>query len=71
MKPKEYIETIVIYGKMVNIGFDDYGQQYILEYVNDYGEIVITECGAYNSNYTDVAKSTIDHEQYLKEIEVA
>lgn len=68
MKPQEYVNTIVVYGKMVNIGIDDYGQQYILEYVNDEGKIVLVECGAYNINYEDVAKSYIDYERYSQEL---
>ena len=68
MKQEEYIKTIVVYNKMVKVGLDDYGQQYILEYVNDEGKIVIIGCGAYNFNYEDVAKSCIDYERYSQEI---
>ena len=60
MKQKEYVKTIVVYGKMVNIGMDDYGQQYFIEYVNNSGELVETGCGAYNHNYEEVAKWCID-----------
>ena len=31
MKQEEYVKTIVVYGKMVNVGMDDYGQQYFIE----------------------------------------
>ena len=67
MKQEEYVKTIVVYGKMVNIGMDDYGQQYFIEYLNDDGEITEIGCGAYNDNYEDVAKFVIDHERYSEE----
>ena len=60
MKQEEYVKTIVVYGKMVNVGMDDYGQQYFIEYVNNNGELVETCCGAYNHNYEEVAKWCID-----------
>ena len=40
MKQEEYVKTIVVYDKMVNIGMDDYGQQYFLEYVDETGQLV-------------------------------
>ena len=60
MKQEEYVKTIVVYGRMVNVGMDDYGQQYFLEYVNEKGELVETCCGAYNHDYEEVAKWCID-----------
>ena len=30
MKQEEYVKTIVVYGKMVNVGMDDCGQQYFI-----------------------------------------
>lgn len=68
MKTNEYIKTIVVYGKMVNVGMDDYGQQYFLEYVNEDGELVEVGCGAYNFDFEDVAKSVIDHRRHSVEI---
>lgn len=67
MKPEEYIKTIVVYGKMVNVGMDDYGQQYFLEFVNNNGELEEIGCGAYNFDYEEVAKSIIDHRRFLIE----
>lgn len=67
MKREEYVKTIVVYGKIVNVGMDDYGQQYFIEYLNDNGEITEIGCGAYNDNYEDVAKFVIDHERYSEE----
>lgn len=68
MKANEYVKTIVVYGKMVNVGMDDCGQQYFLEYVNDNGELVEVGCGAYNFDFEDVAKSVIDHRRHSVEI---
>ena len=67
MKQEEYVKTIVVYGKMVNIGVDYCGQQYFIEFLNDDYEIVEIGCGAYNQDYEDVAKSVIDHERYSQE----
>ena len=68
MKQEEYVKTIVVYGKMVNVGMDDCGQQYFIEYVDDNGELVEVGCGAYNHDYEDVAKSVIDYERRSREI---
>ena len=68
MKPEEYIKTIVVYGKMVNVGMDDYGQQYFIEFVNEDGELVEVGCGAYNNDYEDVAKTMIDYRKHSVEI---
>ena len=46
MKTSEYVKTIVVYGKMVNVGMDDAGQQYFIEYVNANGELVEMGCGS-------------------------
>ena len=67
MKREEYIKTIVVYGKMVNVGMNDYGQQYYIEYLNDNGEIVEVGCGAYNFEVEDIAKSIIDYDRYGRE----
>lgn len=67
MKPEEYVKTLVIYGRMVNIGMDDYGQQYFLEYLADNGELTEVGCGAYETDYVDFAKSFLDYRRYLIE----
>lgn len=67
MKQEEYVKTIVIYGKMINVGMDDYGQQFFLEYVDDNGELQEIGCGAYNSDIEDVAKTIIDRRRYMIE----
>ena len=68
MKREEYVTTIVVYGKMVNVGMDDYGQQYFLEFLNDDGELIEFGCGSYNHDFEDVAKSVIDHRRHCIEI---
>lgn len=68
MKISEYVKTIVVYGKMVNVGMDDAGQQYFIEYVNANGELVEMGCGAYNFDYEDVAKHATDPDRYSREI---
>lgn len=67
MKQEEYVKTIVVYGKMINIGIDDCGQQYFIEFVNDKGELKEFSCGTYNSDYEGVAKSIIDYHRSLVE----
>ena len=68
MKTSEYVKTIVVYGKMVNVGMDDAGQQYFIEYVNANGELVEIGCGSYNFDYEDVAKYATDPDRYSREI---
>ena len=67
MKQEEYVKTIIVYGKMVNIGMDDCGQQYFIEFVNDKGELEELGCGTYNFDYEDVAKTAIDYDRYGRE----
>ena len=67
MKHDEYFKTIVVYGKMINIGLDDAGQEFFLEYVNVCGELVEVGCGAYNLDYEDVAKTVIDYRRHCIE----
>ena len=68
MKTSEYVKTIVVYGKMVNVGMDDAGQQYFIEYVNANGELAEMGCGSYNFDYEDVAKYATDPDRYSREI---
>ena len=53
MKPEEFCKTVVYNGHMVNIGVDDYGQQFFLEYVDENGHLTEFCLGAYNTNYRD------------------
>ena len=56
MKPEEYVTTIVYNGHMINVGEDDYGQQYFLEYLDEDGTLEIAGCGSYNNNYMEVVE---------------
>ena len=55
MKQEEYIKTIVYNDRMINIGQDDAGQTYIIEYLED-GELKEECVGAYVLNYEDYIK---------------
>lgn len=68
MKREEYVKTIVVYGKMVNVGIDDYGQCYFIEFVNDKGELQEVSCGTYNYEIEETAKAVIDHRRLCMEI---
>ena len=51
MKQEEYIKTGVYNGHMYNVGMDDYGQQYFIEYIDENEKLAEVCCGAYNNNY--------------------
>jgi len=52
MRQEEYIKTIVYNNRMINVGLDDYGQTYVIEYLED-GNLK-TECvGPYITDYED------------------
>ena len=51
MNREEFIAIIKLNGRIVNVGLDDNGQCYFLEYVNDKKELVQVSCGTYNTNY--------------------
>ena len=58
MKSEEYVTSLVINGKLVNIGVDDYGQCYFLQYYNeDSKEIEEIGLGTYNEDYEEEAKA--------------
>ena len=52
MKQEEYVKTIVYNGQMINLGQDDTGQTYFLEYAED-GELKEECVGAYVTDYED------------------
>lgn len=52
MKREEYIKTIVYNGNMINIGIDDAGQTYLIEYVED-GQLKEECVGSYIMGYED------------------
>lgn len=50
MKQEEYIKTIIYNDHMINIGIDDAGQTYIIEYAED-GQLKEECVGAYVMDY--------------------
>jgi len=81
MKREEYVETLVIKNKIVNVGLDDAGQQYFFEFYDENEKkIVEIGCGAYNHNYKQeiedyfktaeerILDTLIDHEKDLHEL---
>lgn len=61
MLKDEYLGTIVVKDTMVNIGKDDYGQQYFYEYYDkDKKEIVEYGCGVYNMDFLEIIYSHFD-----------
>lgn len=52
MKQEEYIKTIIFNGRMINIGNDDNGQTYFIEYAED-GELKEECVGSYIADYQD------------------
>lgn len=52
MKQEEYIKTVVFNGIMINIGLDDAGQTYFIEYIED-GELKEECVGSYIADYED------------------
>lgn len=51
MRKEDYFTTIVVDGKVVPIGIDDYGQCYYFEYVDKDGQLQEMTCGTYNFNW--------------------
>lgn len=56
MKKSEYVKTIVLDGKMINVGLDDYGQCYFFEFVDKNGELKEMSCGTYCFDYMQEIK---------------
>ena len=52
MKQEEYIKTIVYNDRMINLGLDDYGQTYFIEYAED-GKLQVECVGPYIADYED------------------
>ena len=51
MKKEDYVETLIIKGKRVDVGLDDYGQCYYFEYKDDKGDNREISCGSFNEDY--------------------
>lgn len=50
MRQEEYIKTVIYNGKMINVGLNDYGQTYFIEYAED-GELKEECVGTYIGDY--------------------
>lgn len=53
MKKEEYVESLIIDDKIVEVGQDDYGQCYFFEYRGENNETKIACCGSYNPLYKE------------------
>ena len=52
MKKDEFVKSGVYNKHMYNVGLDDYGQQYFIEFLDEEtGKLLEVGCGAYNDNY--------------------
>ena len=66
MKKEEYIGSITTLNNIkVDVGIDDYGQQYIFEFKRD-GELQEYGCGAYNMCWLNELLYIVDKEGYLQ-----
>ena len=54
MIKEDFIESGVYNGHMYNIGCDDCGQCYYIEYLDENGKLIETSCGTYNLDYQGV-----------------
>ena len=66
MKKEEYVETIVVNGHMINVGIDDCGQTYFLEYLDGFGNLVEDCVGAYETNYKAYAESIFETPEHCE-----
>lgn len=53
MKKEEYVESLIINDKIVEVGMDDYGQCYFFNYLDEDNNIKSVCCGSYNPYYKD------------------
>lgn len=60
MKTEDYIKTIEVCGHKVDLGMDDYGQCYYIEWVDDNGEKRTAGLGTYNTHYMEEIYSLFD-----------
>ena len=52
MKQEEYVKTIIYNDVQIDVGLDDYGQTYFLEYLED-GQLKAECVGPYIADYED------------------
>lgn len=66
MKPEEYIKTLNYHGQLVNLGLDDYGQQYFFEYAEG-DEIKEAGCGTYCEDYFWIIENILGEPEYCEQ----
>ena len=59
MKKEEFVESVFFNGKLINIGLDDAGQSYFIEYVNEHGDLNEESVGSYNTDYKGYIEYTL------------
>lgn len=59
MKKEEFVESIFFNGKLVNVGLDDAGQSYFIEYVDEHGDLNEESVGSYNTDYKGYIEYTL------------
>ena len=67
MTKEEYIGTIELNGIKVDVGVDDYGQQYFFEFINKDSEKETLGCGAYNINFLDDIIFIVDRQGFFEQ----
>ena len=51
MESNNYIKTLIVNGKEIKLGMNDYCQCYFIEWEDDEGKIQDASLGTYNSDY--------------------
>ena len=60
MTKEEYIKTFNVNGIKVDLGLDDYGQCYFIEYTDKSGNKKSTSLGTYNTHYMESVYYILD-----------
>ena len=60
MTKEEYVKTFMICGVKVELGLDDYGQCYFIEWIDKNGEKKSTGLGTYNFHYLEAIYALFD-----------
>ena len=60
MTKEEYVKTIEICGNKIDLGLDDYGQCYFIEWIDKNGEKKSTGLGTYNFHYLEAIYALFD-----------
>ena len=53
MDSNDYIKTLMVNGKEIKLGMNDYGQCYFIEWEDAEGKIQDASLGTYNSDYME------------------